>query len=69
VTHYAPALPGRYSGPPENCYPDDPEEIDFEVRDLRGRPAPWLARKMTDDDREGIERLISEDMNQPTDDY
>lgn len=23
-----PALPGRYSGPPEDCYPDEPAEWD-----------------------------------------
>jgi hypothetical protein len=68
VTYYAPALPGRYSGPPESCYPDEPEEICFEVRDRRGRPAPWLERKMTDDDRAEVERLISADMKRP-DDY
>jgi len=65
VTHYAPRLPGRYSGPPESCYPDDPEEIDFTVCDRRGRPAPWLERKMTQADRDEIETLISHEMRQP----
>ena len=27
--HYTPAQPGRYSGPPEDCYPDEPDEIDL----------------------------------------
>ncbi len=31
VTHYTPGDPGRLSGPPENCYPPEPEEIAFEV--------------------------------------
>ncbi len=65
VTHYAASLPGRYSGPPESCYPDDPEEIDFTVYDQRGRPAPWLERKMNDDDRARIETLIREHMQEP----
>lgn len=63
VTHYAPATPGRLWGPPENCYPDEPEEIDFTVCDRRGRPAPWLERKMTVRDRERIEALVSEHMH------
>lgn len=26
---YTPPTPGRYSGPPEDCYPDEPSELDF----------------------------------------
>ena len=26
---YTPATPGRYSGPPEDCYPDEAAELDF----------------------------------------
>jgi hypothetical protein len=33
-------------------------ECEFTVCDRRGRPAPWLERKMTQDDRDEIERLI-----------
>jgi len=32
--------------------------VDFDVLDTRGRPAPWLERKMTDADRAAIERQI-----------
>ena len=35
-------------------------EVEFDVLDMRGRPAQWLARKMTDKDREAIETLILE---------
>lgn len=27
--NYTPAQAGRYSGPPEDCYPDEPEEIEI----------------------------------------
>jgi hypothetical protein len=69
VTHYAARVPGRYSGPPERCCPDEPEEVEFEVRDRRGRPAPWLARKMDEDDRAEVERLIAQDMKEAAYDY
>lgn len=26
---YISATPGRYSGPPEDCYPDEPAELEF----------------------------------------
>jgi hypothetical protein len=30
VSYFDPGRPGRLSGPPEDCYPDDPWEIEFE---------------------------------------
>lgn len=27
--HFSPFSPGRYSGPPEHCYPDEPAELDI----------------------------------------
>ena len=36
-------------------------EIEFTVCDRRGRPAPWLERKMTDKDKQEIETLILEE--------
>ncbi len=54
VTHYMAGDPGRVSGPPEHCYPPDPGELDWIILDRRGRPAPWLERKMTDQDIDRI---------------
>lgn len=36
--YYRPGRPGRYSGPPESCYPDEPDEIeiDFVTLDEEG---------------------------------
>ena len=28
---YSPGMPGKTSGPPENCYPDEPAECEVEV--------------------------------------
>jgi len=33
VTFYTPGNPGVTSGPPENCYPPEAEEIDWKIKD------------------------------------
>jgi len=35
-------------------------EAEWEVLDRRGRPAPWLAKKLSDKDESRIEKEISE---------
>lgn len=40
VTYYYRGAPGRTSGPPENCYPPEPPELDWELLNLDGTPAP-----------------------------
>ena len=52
VHHYTPGDPGRTWGPPERCHPPEPEEVEFTVRDRRGRRAPWLEAVA---EREGID--------------
>lgn len=41
ILSYHRAWPGTYWEPPE------PAEVEFDVLDRRGRPAPWLLRGMT----------------------
>ena len=60
VTRYYPAIRARTWGPPEYCYPSEPEEIEIEVLDRRGRPAPWLQRKMSERDYEGVFQELRE---------
>ena len=55
--HYEPA---KTNAPPEDCYEAQYPEVEFEVLDQRGRPAPWLEKKMTDAERERIEDEILE---------
>lgn len=57
VTEFVPASPGCRRGHPDNWTEDEPAEVDFEILDRRGRPAPWLERKASDGD---ISRITSE---------
>ena len=49
VTYYEPYLPATRHAPAEGGH------IEWEVRDRRGRPAPWLEAKMTPKDRTQVE--------------
>ena len=51
--------PGRFTGIPENCYPDEGGSIEFKVLDRNGRAAPWLERKLNDKETARIEAEIS----------
>jgi hypothetical protein len=31
IIEYRAEVPGRYSGPPEDCFPGEPEEIEYDV--------------------------------------
>ena len=49
-----------------NLYADNPDDyygysdVEFTVCDRRGRPAPWLERKLTDNDTDRIKTEILE---------
>ncbi len=60
ITCYYPARPANFRGSPDRWTPPEPDEISFQVLDRRGRPAPWLEEKLTEDDRVRIERELSE---------
>lgn len=58
VTSYYRYRPANLCGHPDRWTPPEPEEIEFRVCDRRGRPAPWLERKLTDVDRQTLTKLI-----------
>jgi hypothetical protein len=67
-TYYEPEDPGRSWGPPEDCWPPEPAVVDFTVLDRRGRPAPWLERKLQAEDIERIECEIIQHIEQEKED-
>ena len=68
ITSYYPATPMKYWKAEEYWQPPQEEEIEWEVLDRRGRPAPWLARKLSPADRRDIEKdLIAQCTNREED--
>lgn len=53
TSYFRLAPQGRSADSSDDCYGG--HEIEFTVCDRRGRPAPWLERKMTDADYDRIE--------------
>ena len=39
--HYSPPVPGKYSGPPENCYPDEADEVEYDTLYLKDYDDKW----------------------------
>ncbi len=58
VTRYDCYSPASASGQPELCSPACGGVGDWVVLDRRGRPAPWLEKKLTRDDIERIDDEI-----------
>lgn len=58
VLSWEPHLPAKVSGPPEYCYPAEGGYGDWEILDRRGRPAPWLEKKLTDKERTRIDAEV-----------
>lgn len=71
VTSWSANVPAQVSGPPERCYPAEGGESAWEILDRNGRPAAWLEKKMTDDDRYRIDAEIFNHMENEydNDDY
>ena len=64
-------IPAQISGPPDNCYPAEGGYGEWEIFDRRGRPAPWLEKKLHADKRElaRIEQLVYDHMENRELDY
>jgi len=56
--------PAKVNADPDDCYEAEYPEVSFVVQDQRGRPAPWLERKMTDEDLARITGEILEELEE-----
>ena len=54
---------------PGDSHPAEGGEGEWELLDSRGRPAPWLERKLTPAERERIDALVYEKMENYREDY
>ena len=52
--------PAKINAEPDDCYEAEYPEVEFIVCDRNGRTAPWLERKMTDEDCQRIQVEILE---------
>jgi hypothetical protein len=71
VSYWEPYLPAKVSGPPEDCYPEEGGYGDWEILDRKGRPAPWLEKKLEGNKKElaRVERLVFNYMENQNDYY
>ena len=58
VLEYEGYVPAYINGPPENCYPAEGGYGEYEILDTKGRPAPWLEKKMTAKDEAAVQEAI-----------
>lgn len=64
IYSWEPYVPGKLSGPPEDCFPADGGYGDYDVCDSKGNKASWIVDKMDDDDRDVLELEIFHAMEQ-----
>ena len=63
VLYYEPPCSGR-RGHPDNWEPDTPEYIEYDVLDRSGRRAPWLEKKMTNEDYAAVHTAAIQHMKE-----
>lgn len=62
ATYYAEGSPMRITGTGfGDADPPEYEEFEYTILDRRGRPAPWLEAKLTDDDDLRLKREYLDD--------
>lgn len=70
VLSYIPYRSAIVAGPPEHCSPAEGGECEWIILDRRGRPAPWLEKKLTDAERRRIDNEVFDHMEaRSSDDY
>lgn len=59
VISYSPAR-SNWRSSWEHSLPDDDEEIEFELLTLKGKPAPWIEARASEEDLLRIDQELSE---------
>jgi hypothetical protein len=62
-------VPMRTSGHPDNWAPEEGGYGSWELLDTRGRPAPWLERKMKQADIDALSSEVYDQMENNPDDF
>jgi hypothetical protein len=60
ATYISPYIPAYTSGAPENCYPAEGGEVEWEAYDRKGYRAKWLEKLATPEDCRRIEADLFE---------
>jgi len=55
--YYTPGTPGRKTGPPEDCYPDDPGEVEIDTIFFQDKP--WGGTLTDKESHKALEALIA----------
>ena len=69
VTYWESYLPAKLSGHPDSWYPGEGGCGEWEILDRKGKPAPWLEKKLTDKERVRIDEEVFNHMENEHDDY
>lgn len=64
VLDYSKLIPAYTSGLPEDCYPAEGGEFEFELYDMEGYRAAHIEAKMSDDDVESLRTSYEEVLNE-----
>lgn len=49
---------GNLSGSNDNCFPPEPDEVEFTVYKLNEKSYPWLEKRLSSDDIDRIEATL-----------
>ena len=61
-------VPAKVNADPDSCYVEEFPDVSFVVLDRKGRPAPWLADKMTDAEAAEASYLLLKELEDDSDD-
>lgn len=60
IDSYTPGDPGRTSGPPEDCWPPEPPEVEWHLEDAAGVRLEALEADLDDEEMEAIDTACFE---------